>query len=153
MSDSERFGEKVIQSGDCQLFTGATTNGGYGRFRFRGKTRLAHRVAFELAHGREPVGLVLHSCDVRNCVNHEHLREGTYVDNMQDAKERSRLKAPQGTEHGRSKLTEAQALMIFKSTGTCKAVGLAFEVNATVVSKIRRGLIWAHITLDLATQR
>lgn len=45
----------------------------------------AHRVVYEVFHG--PVGaglLVLHRCDVRNCVAPHHLWVGSYADNSAD---------------------------------------------------------------------
>ncbi len=44
----------------------------------------AHRVAFAIAHGDIPPGLIiLHSCGGR-CVNPAHLRAGTHKENAQD---------------------------------------------------------------------
>jgi hypothetical protein len=47
--------------------------------------KLAHRMAWELTYGEIPAGLVvMHSCDVRHCVNPGHLQLGTRKDNNQD---------------------------------------------------------------------
>lgn len=51
----------------------------------------AHRLAWEEAYGSIPAGMsVLHTCDVRNCVNPEHLFLGTYKDNAQDMVKKGR---------------------------------------------------------------
>jgi HNH endonuclease len=67
------------------------TGGEYGSFKIAGKTRLAHRVSYELFRGPIPPGLfVLHNCDIPLCVNPECLKVGTQGDNAQDRLERGR---------------------------------------------------------------
>lgn len=81
----ERFWSKVDKSGDCWLWTGAQTRGGYGNCRFNGKYMRAHRVSFILANPQAEVsGLdVDHLCHVRNCVNPLHLRAITHKQNQE----------------------------------------------------------------------
>lgn len=66
---------------------------GYGTLshRFGDKRRIlrAHRVAMFLHTGRWSELHVLHTCDIRGCVNPAHLYEGTDHDNLMDAIERS----------------------------------------------------------------
>jgi hypothetical protein len=57
-----------------------------------GKQISAHRAAWALVHGSIPDGAhVLHHCDVRNCVNPNHLYLGTPSDNMRDRADRGRM--------------------------------------------------------------
>jgi DNA-binding CsgD family transcriptional regulator len=53
----------------------------------------AARVLFAGLHGEIPPGMVVrHTCDNHECLNPEHLLLGTHKDNMQDAKERGRVR-------------------------------------------------------------
>lgn len=72
------------RSGACWLWTAATVRG-YGTFRFRGKSRLAHRVSWQVVFGSIPDGLdVLHKCDTPACVNPDHLFLGDDGANARD---------------------------------------------------------------------
>lgn len=68
----------------CLVWQRALQKRGYGVIYFEGKLRLAHRMAFYLAHGRWPAeGLVTdHVCENKACVNPEHLRELTNSQNL-----------------------------------------------------------------------
>jgi hypothetical protein len=89
--EPDRFWNKVKRSRGCWLWTGAITSWGYGWFqRTAGVPHYAHRVAWEFTHGAAPNGLVLHKCDVRHCVNPDHLYVGTQADNMRDMASRGR---------------------------------------------------------------
>jgi hypothetical protein len=82
-----------VQKGDgCWLWTGAINGPGYGSLRLDGqpKSVFAHRLAWQLANGAMPNGLVLHKCDNPRCVNPDHLFIGTYTDNQRDCVRKGR---------------------------------------------------------------
>lgn len=72
----------------CQLWTGGVDGSGYGQFAVKRVGVKAHRYAYELAYGPIPDGMmVLHKCPgggTRRCVNPQHLKLGTHIENMQD---------------------------------------------------------------------
>lgn len=90
----ERFNRYVekVPGTECWFWTGASTANGYGVFHLGDGNILAHRLAWELANGRKvPDGMnVCHSCDLRFCVNSDHLWLGTQRENLRDMSEKGR---------------------------------------------------------------
>lgn len=95
----DRFWAKVrLADGGsaCWLWQGARL-AKYGGFSIDNYPHYAHRVAYSLTRGGQPIpaGLfVLHSCDNTLCVNPYHLSLGTQTDNMRDASRKGRLSLP-----------------------------------------------------------
>lgn len=79
----ERFAEKwVADENGCHVWTAGKAGNGYGSF-WLGRTRLAHRVAWEWAKGHIPDGRQLdHLCRNRSCVNVDHLEPVTCRENV-----------------------------------------------------------------------
>lgn len=78
---------------DCWPWKGGFYPDGYGRVRMGGKPKRAHRVAYELANGPVPKGLlVCHTCDNPKCCNPSHLFAGTRQDNFDDMVRKGRAK-------------------------------------------------------------
>ena len=72
----ERFAEQTEWRGDCLIWTGATTQHGYGYMSVDGKSLGVHRYVWEKHYGPIPDGLeVDHEvCHNRACCNKDHLR-------------------------------------------------------------------------------
>jgi hypothetical protein len=82
----EDFWNKVQKTDSCWLWTGSI-RGGYGSYSIARQTRVRAHV-FMLTHFMNvgiPEGyIVCHTCDVRHCVNPEHLYVGTKSSNAKD---------------------------------------------------------------------
>lgn len=69
----------------CWLWLLSLNRDGYGQCAIGTKSINAHRLSWMAFRGPIPPRMmVLHSCDVRSCVNPDHLWLGTNADNMRD---------------------------------------------------------------------
>lgn len=104
----ERILAKVVKpDGEqgCWLFVGFIDADGYGKICWNKRQLRPHRVMCEFHHGAaDGRKFVRHKCDVRRCVNPEHLEWGEPKDNTRDMMERGRHRGrPVGSKnpHGR----------------------------------------------------
>jgi hypothetical protein len=87
----QRFWAKVKKTKTCWLWQASTRRDGYGQFRLNGKMIAAHRLSYTLLIGPIPKDMqVLHSCDVRHCVNPAHFFLGDNAANIQDRMKKGR---------------------------------------------------------------
>lgn len=135
----------------CWLWNGALQRDGYAHFTAERKTISSHRYAYELIVGPVPDGLdLLHSCDVRHCVNPAHLRPGTHHENMLEAKAKGRH--VHGARNRHAKLSDEQVVEIRaeyygRRGGSSNAKELAAKYGvgkATIVNAALRRT-WSHI--------
>lgn len=119
----------------CSLWMGSVWSDGYGSF---AKDR-AHRVSWRLHRGPIPQGMcVCHKCDIRSCVNPDHLFLGTQADNMADRESKGRGVRLVGDRNPRSKLTDAQRFMIVSDSRSYSKIASDFGVSKMLVGRIKR---------------
>lgn len=82
----DRFWKNINKTDSCWDWIGAKNSRNYGVMHYKNKRVLAHRLSYRLFKGEIPDGLIiLHKCNRSVCVNPEHLKAGTFKENVQDA--------------------------------------------------------------------
>jgi hypothetical protein len=137
----------VDDNGCFVVISHAPYSSGYVMIGSRGGRTAAHRLIYEECFGEIPDGLVVrHKCDVRNCINPEHLELGTQRDNVLDAVKRNRLL--QGERHGWSKINEntVRNIKLMVAEGK-RNIEIAAELNLhkSTVCNVKRGATWKHV--------
>ncbi len=143
----ERFHQKytVDETTGCWLWNAGKQSDSYGTIQNGRQNLLAHRVSYQIHYGDIPDGLcVCHVCDIRNCVNPEHLFLGTDQDNADDKMEK-----------GRHRLCSIQdltpmAIADIRINKELKKMELArkYSVSLDMVNAIRKGVVGKYINDD-----
>jgi hypothetical protein len=84
---------------------------------------------------------VLHRCDVRLCINVEHLFLGTHAENIADAVAKGRM--ARGESHPKARLTDDQVTDIRaepRTWGSSRRLARKYGVSESSISQIRDGL-------------
>lgn len=123
------------------MWSGALAAAGYGMISAGepgGLPEYAHRVSWRVYRGPIPDGAsVLHRCDVRRCVNPDHLFLGDHVVNMIDMARKKRA--------GGQKLTVEDVRAIRTSAEAGTVLGARYGVSRSMISKIRLRRWWRHV--------
>lgn len=163
-SFEQRFWKRVYKFDSCWEWFGRTNWKKYGEIKRDGKMIRTHRASWELHNGAIPDNLhVLHKCDLRWCVNPNHLSLGTNQDNVADKMAKGRCRLPSGENHVHAKLTYSQVAemkFLYRAGGIYqKDLARRFGVTQEHVCKIINGRAWAtredvpiqgHRTLEIS---
>ncbi len=141
------------QEKDCWIWQGIKDGYGYGRLPTKQNKRMrAHRIAYELFHGKIPKNMhVLHSCDNPSCVSPHHLRVGDPQENARDRVEHGRQR--RGSTHPDSVLTEDQVKEILYAFHTKNVrqhvLAAQYKVSPVTLHDIVHRKTWMHVLPDL----
>lgn len=151
--------KKEDRDNGCWLWTGGLFHKGYGIFNEGGRSGSAHRYAWRLFRGEIPKSMcICHTCDVRNCVNPDHLWIGTAKENTRDMyhKKRQRQIIRYGENNPSSKLTVKDVLEIREMYASgdliCEIAERFNKVSKTIVGDVARGKRWAWVKSTQKTQ-
>ena len=142
----DRFDEKYTPCPvrGCWMWEGSVSGNGYGQIGENYKVFSSHRISYELHVGPIPAGMfVLHKCDVKTCVNPEHLFLGTQADNVADMKNKGRCN--KGEDRPQAKLTEANVIAIRADTRPQRKIAEEYEVDQALIWKVKHRKAWSHV--------
>jgi hypothetical protein len=153
--------DKTLIGEGCWEYGGKIGNHGYGLVYIpngtrHGATALAHRVVYEGMVGPIPDGMFLcHHCDNPRCVRPDHLFLGTLNDNVQDAKQKGRMKTGgvlppvrKGEANNKAKLTADKVREIrqeYQSGTSITKLGRRFGVTEQAIWAIVTRQTWKHV--------
>jgi lysozyme family protein len=132
----------------CWLWKGYIDGDGYGHYSLPGgKSRSAHRVSWMLFKGEIPDGLlVCHKCDIRNCVNPDHLFLGTPAENQADMKRKGRSGVGEKNPCAKLKLSQVQEIKLLLKQGKPVAdIAKKFALSKQGIKSIKYGYTWRHV--------
>lgn len=102
--------------------------------------------------------ILMHSCDVRNCVNPNHLSLGSHDENMLDMRLKGRSckgekhglylhpeRRAKGERHGMAKLSQEKAKAIREriANGEFQSqIAADYGVSKSLITWIKQGIIW-----------
>lgn len=111
---------------------------------------LAHKLNRDIRVGF----CALHHCDRPQCINENHLYEGTLSQNSQDRDKRTGNPVPRGEAHPRSKLTNSDVAVIRQLLTTSQLqveIAKQFQVSGSTISCIKHNKAWAMPVIGLET--
>jgi hypothetical protein len=130
----------------CWLFDGFLDKDGYGKFALNGQSIGAHRVSYYLAYNIDPTNhIIMHKCDIPNCVNPIHLQLGTTLDNIKDKLKKNRQ--AYGEMISSSKLSKEKLNNFIDDIeklnfNSIDDLEIKYSISKTSIRYILKGILW-----------
>lgn len=160
----KRFYEKVVPvKTGCHIWSSRLNEQDkHGCLNVDGVSIPAYRISLEIKLGRK-IGKGMqanHTCDVRACVNPDHLYEGTQKDNIRDAIKRGRFVPPPppdpefpppiryGEDNNKAVMTELlvrQLRQDRKNGMTYKELSVKYGISQATVAQIATNKTWKGV--------
>lgn len=139
----------TFTANDCWMCYAGGLSSRYGTIWFNGENLSCHHASWLLFKGVIPIGFhVLHSCDVKRCINPSHLFLGTPQDNMQDKHFKGRNDPRPGELNPYAVLTEDKVITIrqmYQEGQRQQDIADFFGVSQSVISNICNYKTWSHV--------
>lgn len=144
---------KVTES-NCHIWQGVTGTarlkdsqyGGFKRCDVFATSERANRVAYAYHHGPFDQALIVrHTCDVRGCINPEHLILGTYLDNAIDREQRNPT-AREGRVLNEECVKVIKWMLKYKYDRKLTAkLAKLHKCSWHTINEIKHGKTWCHV--------
>ena len=132
---------------DCLLWPFGSDKKQRPTIRIDGRTKKAARVICELVHGTPPSSTheTAHSCGEGSCVNPNHLRWATHVDNEADKLLHGTRTRGHRNHHCRLTESDVRSIRRLRSSMTLKELGDRYGISFSTVSAIITRRSWAWL--------
>jgi hypothetical protein len=121
---------------------------GYGKFRIGSFLYPAHRFSYWIYRENPGDLYVCHKCDIKNCVNPEHLFLGTAQDNINDAINKKIFACGERKKNAKLSDEIVKSILKLHSEGkyTRKQLATLFNQGYSSVVDVIAGKSWKHIS-------
>ena len=145
----------------CTISKYAVGHNGYAHTHYQGKSVRHHRLAYVIANDLTLDAIegkvIMHLCDIRNCIEPTHLVVGPQKDNILDMQAKGRRNDAVGIKSSQAKLTESEIIRIRRSHAAgnlgCGRLAKIFKVAPSTIYAIVSGKTWKHIHKELADEK
>lgn len=128
----------------CWLFNGALYKDGYGQTQFKGMKYRTHILAYEAVYGKRDLTgenkIIRHLCNNKSCCNPEHLKFGTYSENIIDAYKNGH----KGRKLSDEDIREIRNLIKDEKL-TIKEISNKFKMGTTAIYNIKNNKTYQYV--------